>query len=355
LLLAGLGLCIPILGAVKDPVIDQYTRVTYQGAWTVIENNKTQTVSVYNQYGDLFNACSLVGKGKGWLWTTVDLRGNCLVNRGGKEEFTTALFYFNTTGKEVWNKETESLQGAFVLSPNGEFFVRGMGPVSRFETFKTSSPNEPLSNPSFDGVPPATSFHADVASDNTIIVFVSPRTLYKIDPSTGKILATSGLTVPSANSIRGATGDWGNDHCSNRYRTLFMDFVWKIGTKGTSLLVYDQSLQFQRLIEVGAYIQSISFVDSQMVAFTTLDKESNKFKRCIVKDFNTIEVADFATSDRLGVVASDETSVYFFTSQENGSTHYDHTSKRNMEKSFKELPLFKKKNNKERKAISIIK
>jgi hypothetical protein len=92
-----------------------------------------------------------------------------------------------------------------------------------------------------------------------------------------------------------------------------------------------------------------------MVAFTSLDKESNKFKRCIVKDFNTIEVADFATSDRLGVVASDETSVYFFTSQENGSTHYDHTSKRNMEKSFKEIPLFKKKNNKERKAISIIK
>src|SRR4051812_37125766 len=50
------------LAGVKDPFLGTGSRVTYQGPWTVVDNQEKDTIRIYDEVGNLANLIDLVGQ-----------------------------------------------------------------------------------------------------------------------------------------------------------------------------------------------------------------------------------------------------------------------------------------------------
>jgi hypothetical protein len=247
---------------------------------------------------------SLVGQDMEGAQTSVDYTGNCLVERYGAGGALT-LLYFGADGALKWKKSDHHLQGPFVLSPNGKFMLRTAGPSSKFQVFRTNDPETALPNP-FAGRAEGAPYHADFAADNSVVVLMNPRTLYRVDPARGTILDSSPLAVPNAESLAGANSEWFNDHAANRERNLFLEFVY--GNSDDKLVVFDADFGLQKAIRVKGYLNSATFVDSRDILLNVGDGTgSGKCALYLVRDFGKPKLVKNGVANSVNTLADGPT------------------------------------------------
>jgi hypothetical protein len=308
-------------------------------------NDSLETATVYDKEGNIRNhaVVKLRSTKRGIGGMFMDNDGNFIVHAAAPGEMEADAVYFARNGEERWRWPAGGAT-ALQLSPSGKYALLAAAYLKTFTAFWTSDTSQHLPIPfAGDSGKGNLRYAADFTSDGAVVFITSDRTIYRYNPESGIIEATTRVQTPDGKPMVPTSNEWMGSHFSNPARTLFATLIFDASDNGpdrvTWILVYDGAAKV-RMQRREPKARDMAFVEDKLFV-TKFDETRRKWQRIMFRDFSSEpEIIDRESKDDVGVALHADSSYYFYYSGEKGACKYNPKT-RQFSKRMSQFPLFK--------------